>query len=177
MADDAKVKALFERYDTNKNGVLDREEFFIVFKQLLSEMGENFPDIAEDHGQPARGFMGSAEHLQLVFYGGPVFIGQGAFHGHGQLMGIDEGHDAGELLVHQAFDLAEHGADTHFRRSDRQELGQDLVHQIGTVGALFGGQPVHPFHQLVQKHQAVQTFMHGTKPPLTIFDVNSIPRP
>ena len=44
MADDAKVKALFERYDTNKNGVLDREEFFIVFKQLLAEMGEHFPD-------------------------------------------------------------------------------------------------------------------------------------
>ena len=44
MADEAKIKALFERYDTNKNGVLDREEFFIVFKQLLSEMGENFPD-------------------------------------------------------------------------------------------------------------------------------------
>ena len=41
MADDMKIKALFEKYDTNKNGVLDREEFFIVFKQLLSEMGEN----------------------------------------------------------------------------------------------------------------------------------------
>ena len=48
MADDAKVKALFERYDTNKNGVLDREEFFIVFKQLLAEMGEHFPDKKND---------------------------------------------------------------------------------------------------------------------------------
>ena len=48
MADEGKVKALFERYDTNKNGVLDREEFFIVFKQLLSEMGENFPDKKND---------------------------------------------------------------------------------------------------------------------------------
>ena len=28
MADDGKIKALFERYDTNKNGVLDRNEFF-----------------------------------------------------------------------------------------------------------------------------------------------------
>ena len=44
MADDIKIKALFEKYDTNKNGVLDRVEFFIVFKQLLSEMGENFPE-------------------------------------------------------------------------------------------------------------------------------------
>ena len=48
MADENKIKALFERYDTNKNGVLDREEFFIVFKQLLSEMGENFPDKKND---------------------------------------------------------------------------------------------------------------------------------
>ena len=48
MADDAKVKALFERYDTNKIGVLDREEFFIVFKQLLAEMGEHFPDKKND---------------------------------------------------------------------------------------------------------------------------------
>ena len=48
MADEAKIRALFERYDTNKNGVLDREEFFIVFKQLLSEMGENFPDKKND---------------------------------------------------------------------------------------------------------------------------------
>ena len=48
MADDSKIKALFERYDTNKNGVLDREEFFIVFKQLLSEMGENFPEKKND---------------------------------------------------------------------------------------------------------------------------------
>ena len=48
MADEAKIKALFERYDTNKNGVLGREEFFIVFKQLLSEMGENFPDKKND---------------------------------------------------------------------------------------------------------------------------------
>ena len=39
MSHDVKIRSLFERYDTNTNGVLDREEFFIVFKQLLSEMG------------------------------------------------------------------------------------------------------------------------------------------
>ena len=38
MADEIKVKALFERYDTNKNVVLDKDEFFIVFKQILSKM-------------------------------------------------------------------------------------------------------------------------------------------
>lgn len=48
MADEAKVKKLFEKYDSNKNGVLDRQEFFAVFKQLLAEMGENFPDKKND---------------------------------------------------------------------------------------------------------------------------------
>ncbi len=48
MSDESKIKAMFEKYDTNKNGVLDREEFFRVFKQLLSEMGENFPDKKND---------------------------------------------------------------------------------------------------------------------------------
>ena len=48
MADDDKIKALFERYDENKNGVLDREEFFKVFKILLQEMGEYFPDKKND---------------------------------------------------------------------------------------------------------------------------------
>ena len=48
MSEEAKIKALFERYDENKNGVLDREEFFVVFKQILSEMGENFPDKKND---------------------------------------------------------------------------------------------------------------------------------
>ena len=48
MSEDAKIKALFERYDENKNGVLDREEFFKVFKILLQEMGEYFPDKKND---------------------------------------------------------------------------------------------------------------------------------
>ena len=48
MTEEAKIKALFERYDENKNGVLDREEFFKVFKILLQEMGEFFPDKKND---------------------------------------------------------------------------------------------------------------------------------
>ena len=44
MSDEDKMKALFEKYDTNKNGVLDRAEFFVIFKQILSDMGENFPE-------------------------------------------------------------------------------------------------------------------------------------
>ena len=48
MSDDIKIKQIFERYDTNKNGVLEKDEFFVVFKQILSEMGENFPDKKND---------------------------------------------------------------------------------------------------------------------------------
>ncbi len=48
MADEAKIRALFEKYDEDKNGVLDREEFFKVFKILLQEMGEYFPDKKND---------------------------------------------------------------------------------------------------------------------------------
>ena len=48
MSEDEKIKNLFEKYDSNKNGVLDRQEFFKVFKQLLTEMGENFPDKKND---------------------------------------------------------------------------------------------------------------------------------
>ena len=44
MSDDEKIKLIFEKYDTDKNGVLDRKEFKEVFKQLLHEMGENIPE-------------------------------------------------------------------------------------------------------------------------------------
>ena len=44
MADDEKIRKLFEKYDENKNGVLDRGEFKTVFKQILHEMGENYPE-------------------------------------------------------------------------------------------------------------------------------------
>ena len=43
MSDEEKIKVIFEKYDTDKNGVLDRGEFKVVFKQLLHEMGENIP--------------------------------------------------------------------------------------------------------------------------------------
>ena len=48
MADEAKVKVLFEKYDGNKNGVLDRQEFSTIFRTLLEELGENFPDKKHD---------------------------------------------------------------------------------------------------------------------------------
>ena len=48
MADDEKIRKLFEKYDENKNGVLDPAEFKVVFKQMLQEMGENYPEKRHD---------------------------------------------------------------------------------------------------------------------------------
>ena len=48
MADDEKIRKLFEKYDENKNGVLDRSEFKVVFKKILQEMGENYPEQRHD---------------------------------------------------------------------------------------------------------------------------------
>ena len=46
--DENKVKVLFQKYDSNKNGVLDRKEFGHIFRQLLEEMGEDFPEKKHD---------------------------------------------------------------------------------------------------------------------------------
>ena len=48
MADDEKIRKLFEKYDENKNGVLGRSEFKVVFKKILQEMGENYPEKRHD---------------------------------------------------------------------------------------------------------------------------------
>ena len=42
--DQEKVKKLFMKYDTNKNKNLEKNEFIKGFKELLHELGENFPD-------------------------------------------------------------------------------------------------------------------------------------
>lgn len=44
MVDEAKVRKLFEEYDFNKNGVLDKEEFLTVFKKMLHEIGQHVPE-------------------------------------------------------------------------------------------------------------------------------------
>ena len=48
MSNDEKIKVIFEKYDKDKNGVLDRGEFKVVFKNLLHEMGENIPEKKHD---------------------------------------------------------------------------------------------------------------------------------
>lgn len=44
MVDKNKVRALFERYDFNKNGVLEKDEFIEIFVKLLRDCGTNMPD-------------------------------------------------------------------------------------------------------------------------------------
>ena len=48
MEEEEKIRKLFEKYDENKNGVLDKGEFRKVFKKILMEMGENFPEKKHD---------------------------------------------------------------------------------------------------------------------------------
>ena len=42
--DSERVKKLFEKYDLNKNGVLDKEEFVRIMVDVLRELGENLPE-------------------------------------------------------------------------------------------------------------------------------------
>ena len=42
--DNEKVRALFEKYDLNKNGVIDPDEFMHVMMDILKELGEDLPE-------------------------------------------------------------------------------------------------------------------------------------
>ncbi len=42
--DNERVKNLFEKYDFNKNGVLDKEEFVKIMVDVLKELGEDLPE-------------------------------------------------------------------------------------------------------------------------------------
>lgn len=44
MVDSDKVRELFKKYDFNKNGVLEKEEFIKVFVKLLSSIGKDMPE-------------------------------------------------------------------------------------------------------------------------------------
>lgn len=48
MSDEEKMRKLFDRYDENKNGVIDRSEFKTMFREILSEMGEHYPEKRND---------------------------------------------------------------------------------------------------------------------------------
>ena len=42
--DNERVQNLFEKYDFNKNGVLDKEEFVKIMVDVLKELGEDLPE-------------------------------------------------------------------------------------------------------------------------------------
>ena len=42
--DNEKVKKLFEKYDLNKNGVMEKDEFIKVMVDILTELGEDLPE-------------------------------------------------------------------------------------------------------------------------------------
>ena len=42
--DSHKVRDLFEKYDLDKNGVLDEDEFVRVMTDILRELGEDLPE-------------------------------------------------------------------------------------------------------------------------------------
>ena len=44
FVDHDKVKELFEKYDFNKNGVLDKDEFVKIMVDVLRELGEDLPE-------------------------------------------------------------------------------------------------------------------------------------
>ena len=42
--DNDRVRKLFEKYDLNKNGVMEKEEFINVMVDILKELGEDLPE-------------------------------------------------------------------------------------------------------------------------------------
>ena len=42
--DNEKVRKLFEKYDLNKNGVIDPDEFMAIMMDILKQLGEELPE-------------------------------------------------------------------------------------------------------------------------------------
>ena len=42
--DNEKVRKLFEKYDFNKNGVIDPDEFMTIMMDILKQLGEDLPE-------------------------------------------------------------------------------------------------------------------------------------
>ena len=49
--DNDKVKILFEKYDANKNGIIEKEEFIKIMVDIMKELGEDLP--AKKHREVA----------------------------------------------------------------------------------------------------------------------------
>ena len=44
FVDNDKVRKLFEKYDFNKNGVIDPDEFLSIMVDILKSLGEDLPE-------------------------------------------------------------------------------------------------------------------------------------
>ena len=44
FVDSKKVRNLFEKYDLDKNGVLDKDEFFRIMVEILKKLEEDLPE-------------------------------------------------------------------------------------------------------------------------------------
>ena len=44
FVDNDRVRKLFEKYDLNKNGVMEKEEFIQVMVDILKDLGEDLPE-------------------------------------------------------------------------------------------------------------------------------------
>ncbi len=44
FVEQAKVKELFQKYDFNKNGILEPDEFLKIMVDILRELGEELPE-------------------------------------------------------------------------------------------------------------------------------------
>ena len=42
--DNDRVRKLFEKYDFNKNGVIDPDEFMTIMMDILKQLGEDLPE-------------------------------------------------------------------------------------------------------------------------------------
>ena len=115
---------------------------------------------AEDHAQLADGLSPAAVQLHLVLDRGAVLVLQRAFERHGKAVRREEGHQIARG-AHQLLDGGEHVVDAALGRGIVHILGQDLVDEVGAVGAHAVGQRVHLPHDLVVEHQAVEGLFHS----------------
>ena len=67
--DEIKVRELFEKYDKDKNGTLEKKEFIKIIKDILRDLDENITDLeikeAADEGFK---LFDSDENKKIEFY-------------------------------------------------------------------------------------------------------------
>ena len=114
---------------------------------------------AEDDGQLADGVAARAVQLDLVLDGRAVFVFERALQRHAVGVRREEGHEVARWR-HELLDRGEDVVDAAFGSGVVDVLGEDLVDEVGAVGAHTVRQRVDLAHDLVVQHQAVKCFFH-----------------